>query len=274
MVRTAVRHARSDAGPRGDVPAPLGASLREIPRVRTLGDEAYARLREALMAGRLRPGQRITVRGLGEALGISLTPAREAIGRLVTEGALADGPNRTVQVPVLTRDDYEESLAIRLALEPMAAARAVSRLAGADVDALRALQDDARAAHGRGDVGRVLQCNERFHLALVRGSGLPAVIAIVEGQWVRVGPTLNLLHERAYASGPWRGDANHRAILAALGRRDPERVAAAVRKDLLDGSDRLRRVLPQAPGADRPGGLPAPGVATAAPGRARTVRAP
>jgi DNA-binding GntR family transcriptional regulator len=206
--------------------------LSPITRARTLGDETYDQLRHALASGQLRPGQPITVRGLAEALGISLTPAREAMGRLVAENVLAEGPNRTVLVPRLTPEEYEELMAIRLALEPLAAARAVERITAEDVAELRMLQDELKKAHAAQDHPRVLRSNERFHFLLYRKSAMPNLVQMLESIWLRIGPTLTLLHESAFAGGVWRGDANHREILAGVARRDADRVAEAVRKDL------------------------------------------
>jgi len=224
----------------------LEATLTQIERPRTLGDEAYHQLCHALRSGQLRPGQPITVRGVAEALGISLTPAREAMGRLSAEGVLAEGPNRTVLVPRLTVRNYQELMTIRLALEPLAAGRAAQQMSKPDLAALRALQDRLRDAHAGRDYQLVLRCNRDFHFFLYGRSELPTLVQILESIWLRMGPTLTLLHEAAHAGGGWRGDTNHRDILAGLGRRDVARVERAVRKDLEDGSARLLTALEDA----------------------------
>jgi DNA-binding GntR family transcriptional regulator len=241
--------------------AGLESTLTQIARPRTLGDEAYEQLRHALMSGQLRPGQQITVRGLADALGISLTPAREAMGRLSAEGVLAEGPNRTVLVPRLTQRDYGELIIIRLALEPLAAGRAADRMSSADVAALRELQEGMRKAHAERNYQLVLRCNEQFHFFLYGKANMPTLEKILESLWLRIGPTLTLLHESGYTDGSWKGDTNHGEILAGLARRDAVRVSNAVRKDLEDGSARLLELLesdePGLPRAD-PGsaGLP------------------
>lgn len=225
--------------------ASAAAPLSPIARGATLGDEAYRKLRVAMMSGQLRPGEALSLRPLAQALGVSLTPAREAMGRLVAEGALVMGPHRTVQVPRLSSANYEECLQVRLALEPLAAARAADRLPRAELARLRALQQELREAHARGDTRHVLQCNEAFHFTLYEHAGWPTVVQILESMWLRVGPTLNLLHEAAIPAKGWRGDVNHRRILAALAKADPDGVARAVRQDLLEGSTQVLQVLAQ-----------------------------
>lgn len=224
----------------------LSETLTQIKRPRTLGDEAYDQLCHALRSGQLRPGQPITVRGVAEALGVSLTPAREAMGRLSAEGVLAEGPNRTVLVPRLTLRDYQELMMIRLALEPLAAGRAAQQMSKVDLAALRALQDRLRAAHAARDYKLVLSCNRDFHFFLYGRSEMPTLVQILESIWLRMGPTLTLLHEAAHAGGVWTGDTNHREVLAGIGRRDASRVERAIRKDLEDGSERLLTALEDA----------------------------
>ena len=80
------------------------AILETLPIIerRTLGDSAYLHLRELLMSGRVGPGERLSLRNLAEALGVSMMPVREAVTRLVADRALEVTPNRAVRVPVLT----------------------------------------------------------------------------------------------------------------------------------------------------------------------------
>ena len=229
-----------DAGTEGSLAL---TPLSHIPRGSTLGDEAYGRLRHALMSGQLQPGEQITVRGLAQALGISLTPAREAMARLLAEGALQSGPNRTVVVPLLSLKEYQESLQIRLALEPLAAATATDRLSKEELGQLRAIHEELVAAHAARRYSDVLLFNERFHFTLYAKSQMPTLVQILESLWLRVGPTLNLVHRAPGGINQWRGDANHREILTGLSKHDRERVANAVRKDLMDGGERVTRIL-------------------------------
>jgi len=85
---------------------PLAPALNEIaPLTRqTLGDRTYAQLSELLVSGRLAPGDRLSLRGAAEALGVSMMPVREAVSRLVADGALEVTPNRAVRVPIMTTE--------------------------------------------------------------------------------------------------------------------------------------------------------------------------
>ena len=241
-------------------------TLAPVTRVDTLGDQAYARLREAIASGAMLPGQRLTVRGLVDALGIGFTPAREALNRLAAEGALQPGPNRTLAVPALTRRKYEEVVTIRRELEPLAAVAALPHLRPSDVDAMAAIQRRLLDAMARRDYVSVLACNREFHFTLYRLADMPTLLAILEGLWLQTGPTLRHLYP-GYALD-WKGGINHDAILAALRDRDARRVGEAIRQDLDDGRQRVVSELARLEAAGLAGSVP--DSAENAPGRARS----
>src|SRR5438270_8548096 len=97
------------------------SELQPIQREKPLGIVAYERLKRALMSGEFKYGEKLTVRSVAELFNISITPARDALSRLVSEGALeAKGP-KTIVVPELSYHTLQEITRIRLALEGMAA---------------------------------------------------------------------------------------------------------------------------------------------------------
>src|SRR5262249_61828889 len=84
---------------------------------RTLNDRAYSALKKGLISGQFKPGQVLTIRQLAQRYGISATPVREALQRLVAEGALGMLRNRSVAVPGLTREKLLDLRHIRCLLE-------------------------------------------------------------------------------------------------------------------------------------------------------------
>src|SRR3546814_3387350 len=76
----------------------------------TRGSEAYEALKQALISGHFMPGQKLTLRMLAEALGMSVTPVREAIHRLTAERALEGAANRSVRIPPMTRGKILEQI--------------------------------------------------------------------------------------------------------------------------------------------------------------------
>src|ERR1700694_5537374 len=98
--------------------------VRKLAKVKseTIKDRIYAELRGALMAGRFAPGEPLTIKMLAAQLETGLMPVRESVQRLITEGALSAFPNRTIRVPYLSREEFDELCDIRVAIEGRAAA--------------------------------------------------------------------------------------------------------------------------------------------------------
>ena len=94
----------------------------------TLGHRVYTELRDFLMVGGVKPGEKITLRQLTSAFGTSLMPVREAVQRLAAEGALEVLPNRAIRVPIATKAGVREILKVRLMLEGLAVEEAAARI--------------------------------------------------------------------------------------------------------------------------------------------------
>lgn len=210
-------------------------------RADTLADQAYRRLQHALMTGGLLPEQVLTVRGLADEYGVSLTPVREAIQRLVAEGALTIENARTIRVPRLDVETYREILKIRLELEPMAARTAAARMDNAEMDRLDRVAAAHLAAIHAGEAHETLSANTDFHMSIYRASQERVLVGIIESLLLRVGPTLNLLFPQ-YCGGLTGHEAHLRAI-DALRRRDGDALAEAIREDLTEGAKFLIRLL-------------------------------
>lgn len=228
-------------GAAASLAAQTGVQLAPVVRGKTLGDQAYASLRDALASGALPPGHRLTVRGLVDLLGIGFTPAREALNRLAAEGCLEAGQSRGLFVPALTLARYEESFTIRMALEPMAATAALPHLSDTDINALSAIQDSLLAAKKCKDYVSVLARNREFHFAIYRHCAMPTLLAILDALYLQTGPTLRLLYP--LYEREWKGGINHAAVLAALRARDGRALAKAIRQDLRDGRVHLSEQL-------------------------------
>ena len=87
----------------------------------------YRRLRSLIMHGEVLPGTSMTLRGVGKEFGVSMTPIREAVRRLVAEGALNLSVSGRISTPELTNDRIEELASLRALLEPDLATRALPR---------------------------------------------------------------------------------------------------------------------------------------------------
>lgn len=193
-------------------------------------EQAYHSICAALVGGAFLPGDRLSIRRVAAALGTSPMPARAALRRLTVEQVLEVLPSGTAVVPLLTRAAFVEMAAIRTRLEPLAACLAAPLIEAAAIERLSAQVDALARASEDGDMAAVLQTNQHFMFDLYRAAAAPMLLGIIETLWLRRGPMYwgartSLLRWRA----PF---TRHRAVVAALGRRDGEAAAAAIREEI------------------------------------------
>lgn len=207
----------------------------------SLGDAAYVSLKDRLTRGAYRPGDKLTVRSVAEALGVSSTPARDAVNRLAAEGALVYAGPKTVILPILSASDLREITLIRIAIEGLAAELAVPHCRDEDLEKLGKIQNLINSALDRKDYGEALWHNKEFHFLVYRMSGLPHLVTLIENQWLRVGPSFYDLYPE-FAEDR-RGVRNHEMAMEALADRDAGGLKAAFESDIREGYRRLRHAL-------------------------------
>ena len=210
-----------------------------------LSAKAYRSLREALMAGDFRPGQRLVFGDLADQFGTSVTPVREACLMLVNEKALEMRLGRSVTVPPLDRARYLEIRTIRLALEGLAAELACQSVQAADIAELNRIQKAFRHANGRHDSKAATRLNREFHFGVYRLSRLAMLIGQIESLWVCMGPILRMYHEHM-TEGYVDAD-EHVHILDALRRKDGAASRRALEQDILRGGEGIVRYLDEHP---------------------------
>ena len=205
-------------------------SIKPVRKAASLGKQVRDELRTAIMAGRFRPGEKLTIRAVASALGVSLTPAREALYNLAAEGALELAANGSVYVPTLTAERVRELTKIRLALEGLAAREAAERIADRDIARAEKLNSALVAADDRKNYAQVIRLNWQFHFAIYGASAMPHLLRMIEGCWLMTGSYLNIIYPDFGRADD--GVNNHREILEALKARDPDRLAGAVCRDI------------------------------------------
>lgn len=200
-------------------------------------ERVYRSLRQQVLHGELAPGQALTLRGIGRQFGVSMTPAREAVRRLVAEGALTLSASGRVATPALSDERIEELAALRALIEPELASRALPRAHFALIDRLAAINALIGEAVERHDAVAYIRSNLDFHRTLYLRAQAPAMLAILETVWLQLGPTMRALYGRLQRQEPPR---HHRLILAALRAGDEPGLRLAIRADVTQG---LRHLL-------------------------------
>ncbi len=225
--------------------APLATVIRK--NGVTLGESVRAALSERLMAGGFAPGDKVSLRSLAEALGVSVTPVREAVTRLVADNALEVAPNRAIRIPTLTIGQFREITILRIEIEGMAAARAAAARHDDDIAAMMKHEAQFRAEGKKTtpDVIRAAAANQRLHFAIYRATKSPKLVDIIAGLWLNVGPILNLDMQGRLKSG--QAILLHAAAVAAIRKGDGEAARAAIAEDIRITSSSIidRHLLPR-----------------------------
>jgi len=177
--RPKVAAAGGNGGPKASddvvlVPATAGGALAS--------ERAYAAIRELIVTGVYRPGDRLRESDLGERFGLSRTPIREGLRRLVAEGLIDFLPNRGAFVASWDDDDVVDIFEIRSVLEGHASYRAATRIEPAEIEQLEALAEEMETRYRRTALEhfRIAQLNNEFHHILLVASRSRLLTTTVE----------------------------------------------------------------------------------------------
>ena len=204
----------------------------------SVSQQAYGAIRNSLMRSRLKPGQKLVARQVADELGISVTPVRESLLRLVSEHALALDERGTVVVPILTLERCIEIRDLRMLIEGEGAARAAKLVTDTDINNLQSVHGRYVQTETGRNFGAALAENENFHFAVCRLAQSPTLLRVVENLWMQFGPTLSYLYDSQ--SRPFHGQKHgHVRVMEALQRRDGELARKAMRQDILIGGRAL-----------------------------------
>lgn len=197
----------------------MTAQLLQLEAAPDLVDQVYRALLDAISAGALAPGQRITQEELAERLAVSRQPVMQALRLLKRDGFVQDAPGRGLVVtpldPALVRDVY----AVRGALDALAARLAAER--GARLD--EGLLTRGRAAAQGGDINAMVEADLDFHHAIYAAAGNPFIGQTAQPHWQHLRRAMGavLAHQPQRAS-IWD---EHQAIAQAIAQGDAEQAA-------------------------------------------------
>lgn len=191
-------------------------------------------IKEAILNGKLKPGQALVETDLAATLNVSKTPVREALKTLAGSGLVVMSPYKGAAVRTVDAEMAGSVYDVRMLMEPEALRRAVQRGASFD-DAALALEDVS-------DLARRSLANRRFHRALYAGCGNPLMIEILDG----LRDQAALITVAGWGICPTWDDeaAEHRAILAAAVRGRGDIAAELLRRHIQTFADRVVEELP------------------------------
>ncbi len=197
---------------------------------------AAARLREGFEQGKYAPGQRLQVARLAEELGLSLTPVREALAKLASEGLVEVDPHRGARVADISLPGLSEVYMARMMLEPAAARLAADSIRDEELERLRVIHTKFIEATNNGEVGSLRPLNDEFHLLIYDSSRSPLLRRLVKLVWAMAPhDTFAIISERSA-----RTIEQHEKILDALEGRDAGEAEKAVRNHIAESFELIR----------------------------------
>lgn len=203
-------------------------------------EPVYHSLRRAMMCGDILPGERMVVKRLSEKFGTSALPVRQALQRLVAEGALVDRPYYGAEVPVLDVAALMDLRRVRCALEGQAAEWAAQTITVDELAHLQGLQKRMLATTDPHHADDYLSWNLEFHFTVYRAARSPMILPIIEGLWLRAGPCLNVMRTETTLG---LGLGHHDEVLDALRKGNGIAARQAVEAELTEAAEVMARSL-------------------------------
>lgn len=207
----------------------------------SLTDEIANIIRERILKGEYRIGEKIKETQIATELQVSRTPIREAFKLLETEGLIDYVPNRGCFAKGFTKQDIEDIYAVRKALEVLSVEWAVNRITDEEVARLQEQSDLMEFYTSRKESKKVLEINSDFHGIIYNAAGSRFMAQVLRSYKEYIERTRQVIHseQREYLDEIL---TEHKAILDAIKDRDLERAKAAMAEHL-DGSQRRAKFI-------------------------------
>ena len=205
------------------------------------------RLRVAILASEIKPGEWLRQEQLAQKFGVSHTPVREALQDLVGEGLVEHIPYRGIRVIEFSVADLQDLYASRAFLEGLAARFAAQNITSEQLTELRRLSDEMEKRRGQKNWNEYRHINRRFHQVIYTASGHAYLIRTLDQMWTAF-PTMMLGNFPVTAARPipQRGLSDkqeHLEIIAALQTHESERAERLMRAHVEESGRRIAAVL-------------------------------
>ncbi|MBQ4347351.1 MAG: GntR family transcriptional regulator [Firmicutes bacterium] len=186
-----------------------------------LRDVVFNTLRDAILSGKLVPGERLMENQLAEKLGVSRTPIREALRMLAQENLVGLVPRKGAQVLDMSEKDLKDVLEVRASLESLATELACRRMSRQDIARLKTINREFAEAQSKTDYEHTANIDESFHDLIFQAAGNEKLIAIMSNLKMQLYryrlAYLKLTAQNAITT------AHHQEIIAAIESGDVEK---------------------------------------------------
>lgn len=185
-----------------------------------LRDVVFNTLRDAILTGKLIPGERLMENQLADKLGVSRTPVREALRMLALENLVELVPRKGAQVLDMSEKDVINILEVRDALESLATSIACNKMNKEMLQQLKLVEAEFEQAVGENDLERIIQLDEDFHDLILESTENDKLSHIYQNLRIQL-YRYRMAHLKVDSSIP-AIIAHHRGILRAIENHDAE----------------------------------------------------
>ncbi len=203
----------------------------------------YKKLRQDIIKGKLKPGQKIVMADLAKAFGLSETPVREAIRRLESDGHVHFTPHMGAIVAKIDEGELVEIYLIRIALEALATRLASPHITDKDIDFLHKKNHEMEIAIQQGKYENLGSLNKNFHLRIYKAAPFPRLYKMICDLWdtfQRWPSVFSYVPERALAAVE-----EHKKIIQALKMRDMEQADRLIKEQKERTMEALQKYMAQ-----------------------------
>lgn len=196
----------------------------------TVSDKVYLLIKNAIVDGQLKPGERIVQEKLTSQLNVSRTPVRDALQRLNTEGLVVNTPFHGAVVFELSKKSLAELYEIRAVLEDFSAQKAIDRIDQAELETLR--KWNILFMESKDNILKCMQYDRSFHRDLCGAAHLNYITDILQGIWNKCDPYKSIYYNQP--STIERTYLEHDQIIKALSLKDKKLLTSTIHNHLGD----------------------------------------
>jgi DNA-binding GntR family transcriptional regulator len=216
--------------------------MRRISRRPNLAQQTYEALCDAIVDAILAPGERIILDRLAQDLGVSPTPLREAVARLIQDGLLVDSPDGKLQVAPLTRQYVHDTFWVRAALEGLAAELASPILSDADLQALESTFVATTESLKNGELETYVRADEMLHHLVATSAHNTALERELDALKTHVA-YIRGYSQRQNGDHLQKSHEEHLVVFDFLKRREAEQARYAMELHIRRASDRIVQLI-------------------------------
>jgi DNA-binding GntR family transcriptional regulator len=198
-------------------------------------------IRELIVTGGLSSGEYVRLEPIAAYLEVSVTPVREALMQLCSEGLVVLHPRRGFRVVPLSADDIADIYLVQAFIASELVRRAARRLSPSDLDQLDEVQHELEVAHGEGNENRVAELNYDFHRTLNLAADAPRLAQMLHAS-TQFAPRLFFAQIEGW---PAASATEHREIIAAIRSGDVDRAARAMNEHVVEAGRLLAQHVEQ-----------------------------